>query len=246
MDAPVAAAAPLAGDPRYPGFPPEPPFPHRPGPPGPLYPPRPPGPAPVVPLVPVPGSPGPGPDPFFEDPRSRVYDDLLKRRTVVLDRELDDRSATLLVAQLITLDREGAEPITLVVNSPGGPLDAAIAVLDTLDLVRGPVGTTCLGRAEGTAAVLVAAGRGRRRIGAGARLRLRLPDLELSGPASRLDDELAHHRELHESLVDRLTAATRLSRDEIAADVDTARTFTASEAVAHGLADEVIGPGSRP
>jgi ATP-dependent Clp protease protease subunit len=242
-----AAAAPIAEDPRYPRFPPEVPFPHRPGPPRPLYPPRPPGPGPVVPLVPMPGEPGQDPPPSpLDGPRSRVYDDLLKRRTVVLDRPLDDPTATLLVAQLISLDRDSAEPIMLVVNSPGGPLEAAIAVLDTIDLVRGTVGTTCLGRAEGTAAVVVAAGTGRRRVGAGARLRLRFAELELSGPARRLGDELAHHHEVQATLVDRLAAVTSHDRDQVAADVDAGRLLTADEAVAYGLADEVIAPRPGP
>jgi ATP-dependent Clp protease, protease subunit len=238
---PANAAGVGASDPRYPGFPPEVPFPHRPGPARPLYPPGPGRPGPVVPF-PMPGVPGPAG--VFEDPRSRVYDDLLKRRTIVLDRALDGEAATLLAAQLITLDRDGAEPIMLVVNSPGGPLDAAIAVLDTIDLVRGPIGTTCLGRADGTAAVLVAAGTGRRRIGAGAHLRLRFADLELSGPARRLDDELAHHRELQATLVDRLAAVTGRDRTRVEHDVESARLLTAQEAVDYGLADEVIARGA--
>jgi ATP-dependent Clp protease, protease subunit len=236
--APISAST--ASDPRYPGFPPEVPFPHRPGPSRPLYPPRPGpgGPGPVVPFpFPVPGA---GPAGRFDDPRARVYDDLLKRRTIVLDRELDGEVATLLAAQLITLDRDGTDPIMLVVNSPGGPLEAAVAVLDTVDLVRGPLGTTCLGRADGTAALLVAAGTGRRRIGAGARLRLRLADIELSGPARRLDDELAHHRELQATLVDRLTAITGRERATVERDVEAGRLLTAAEAVDYGLADEVI------
>jgi ATP-dependent Clp protease, protease subunit len=228
--------APIAGDPRYPDFPPEVPDPRRPGPVRPIRPPA----VPPVPLVPMPGTipPGVGSD----DPRSRVYDDLLKRRTIMLDRALDDEAAMLVAAQLIALDGESSDPITLVVNSPGGPLDAAVALLDSLDLVRGPLDTTCLGRADGTAAAVAASGTGRRRIGAGARLRLRFADLELSGPGHRLDDELARHRDQHAALVDRLAAATGHDRTEVARDVDAGRLFTADEAVAYGLADEVTTP----
>jgi ATP-dependent Clp protease protease subunit len=128
----------------------------------------------------------------------------------------------------------------LVVNSPGGPLEAAVAVLDTIDLVRGPLGTTCLGRAEGTAAVVAAAGTSLRRIGAGARLRLRFADLELSGPARRLDDELTHHRELQATLIDRLAAISGRDRARIERDVEAGRLLSAQEAVDYGLADEVI------
>jgi ATP-dependent Clp protease protease subunit len=218
----------IAGDPRFPGFPPEVPFPPQPDPGRPAYPP--------VPMVPMPQSPAPA-----DDLRSRVYDDLLARRTVVLDRALDGETATLVAAQLMALDADGDQAMTLVVNSPGGPLEAAAAVLDTVDLVRGPLDTTCLGRADGTAAVVAASGTGRRRMGAGARVRLRLADLELSGSASRLDDDLARHRDLQRVLVDRLVAITGQDRRLVERDVETGRTLTATEAVAYGLADEVIG-----
>ena len=225
------------GDPRHPGFPPEVPFPERPGPSRPIFPPDPARPAPPIPVV-LPGSTAPPTDEL----RGQVVDDLLRRRMVVLDRALDDAAATLVAAQLVALDQDGAEPVTLVVvNSPGGPPEVAMAVLDTMDLVRAPVATTCLGRTEGTAAVVAATGTGRRRIGAGTRLRLRFADVDLQGPAGRLDQEVAHHREVRAMLVDRLAAVTGRDRHQVERDVDAGRSFTAAEAVAYGLADEVVG-----
>jgi ATP-dependent Clp protease protease subunit len=228
----MTQTASIGGDPRFPGFPPEVPFPPQPDPGRPGHPP--------VPMVPMPSPPGWSP---ADDLRSRVYDDLLARRTVVLDRALDGETATLVAAQLMALDADGDRAVTLVVNSPGGPLDAAAAVLDTMDLVQAPIDTTCLGRADGTAAIVAASGTGRRRIGAGARVRLRLADLEITGPASRLEDDLARHRDLQQSLVDRLVAITGQDRRLVERDVESGRTLTADEAVAYGLADEVIGAG---
>jgi ATP-dependent Clp protease protease subunit len=185
-------------------------------------------------MVPMPSS-----TPPTDDLRSRVYDELLARRTVVIDRALDGETATLVAAQLMTLDGAGADPVTLVVNSPGGPLEAAAAVLDTMDLLQAPIDTTCLGRADGTAAVVAAAGSGRRRIGPGAQVRLRFADVELTGSASRLGDELARQRDLQRALVDRLVAITGQDRRLVERDVDASRALTADEAVAYGLADEV-------
>lgn len=234
MTAPTTS---LPGGPRFPGFPPEVPFP--PGPPGPPGPGRPAH--PPVPMVPVPGSP-PAPG---DDLRSLVYEQLLARRTVVLDRPLDGETATLVAAQLMTLDAESADTTTLVVNSPGGPLDAVAAVLDTIDLVRGPVDTTCLGQAAGTAAVVLAAGTGHRRIGAGAQVRLRLADVALEGTVRRIDDDVAHLTRLRQGIVDRLVAVTGQERRLVERDLDAGRVLSAPDAVAYGLADEVIRPRPR-
>lgn len=234
MTAPTAS---LPGGPRFPGFPPEVPFP--PGPPGPPGPGRPAH--PPVPMVPVPGSP-PAPG---DDLRSLVYEQLLARRTIVLDRPLDGETATLVAAQLMTLDAESADTTTLVVNSPGGPLDAVAAVLDTIDLVRGPVDTTCLGQAAGTAAVVLAAGTGHRRIGAGAQVRLRLADVALEGTVRRIDDDVAHLTRLRQGIVDRLVAVTGQERRLVERDLDAGRVLSAPDAVAYGLADEVIRPRPR-
>ena len=187
----------------------------------------------------LPGFPGPPAD----DLRTGMVERMLARRTVLVDRELDAQAATLVAAQLMSLDSEGDAPVTLLVNSPGGPLDAIATVLDTIGLVRPPVDTTCLGRADGTAAVLVASGTGRRRAGAGARFSLRLPEVELSGPASHLGSQVEHLGRLRDMVLDRLVEATGANRRMVARDVDRGRALTAPEAVAYGLVDEVLTKG---
>ncbi len=216
------------GDPPFPGFPPEVPPMHPPAP-------LPNQPAPPVPLVPV-----PPPTDAGGDLRSRVYEELLRRRTVLLDRLLDHEAASLVAAQLMALDVENTKPITLVVNSPGGPLEAAGALLDTIELVRSSIDTTCLGHAEGTAAVIVACGTGHRRVGPTAQIRLRLPDVELSGTATDLEEKAAHLRRLYDTLIERLATATGQSRQLVARDVQRGRFLSGEEAVEYGLADEVV------
>ncbi|MGH9243330.1 MAG: ATP-dependent Clp protease proteolytic subunit [Acidimicrobiales bacterium] len=194
------------------------------------------------PYPPVPMVYGPGPD---DELRSRVYEQMLARRTVFLDRGLDGETATLVAAQLMTLDADadGESPVTLIVNSEGGPLEAVAGLLDTIELLHCPVDTTCLGQAGGTAAVVVAAGTGRRRAGAGAQFRLRLSKVELLGSATRLGHDVAHLRALHDALIDRLVAATGQDRRLVARDVERGRALSADEAVAYRLVDEVIKKG---
>jgi ATP-dependent Clp protease protease subunit len=187
-----------------------------------------------VPQVPIPGDPAAGRG--FE---STIYTELLERRIVFVRDRLDHDTATLVTAQLMTLDADDTSPVTLVVNSGGGPVDAVAGLLDTIDLVRCPVDTSCVGRAEGTAAVVVAAGTGRRRCGRGATFRLRLPDLEAAGPADRLRRDVESATRVQRELVDRLAAITGQSRALVARDVERGRLLTADEAVTYGLVDEV-------
>jgi ATP-dependent Clp protease protease subunit len=192
---------------------------------------------PPVPQVPIPGEPAAGRG--FE---STIYTELLERRIVFVRDRLDHDTATLVTAQLMTLDAEDTSPVTLVVNSGGGPVDAVAGILDTIDLVQCPVDTSCVGRAEGTAAVVVAAGTGRRRCGRGATFRLRLPDLEAAGPADRLRRDVETATRVQRELVDRLAAITGQSRALVARDVERGRVLTAHEAVTYGLVDEVSAP----
>lgn len=165
---------------------------------------------------------------------------LFERRTVMLTGPLDGEVATAVAALLMALDAEGDDPVSLLVNSPGGPVDAGVAVVDVLDLLGAPVESTCIGQAVGTAAVVVAcATPGRRRAAPNARLSLRLAEGSLEGPAGRLEREAADLLAVRDRLVDRLVAATGRPRDEVAQATDRGSLLSAEEAVAAGLVDEV-------
>ena len=198
----------------------------------------------------APGMPTPGRDlpsglGYGTDPRAAMVEQMLARRTVLVDRELDVSGATFIAAQLMTLDADGDEPMTLLVNSPGGPLDAAATILDTMQLVGGVVDTTCLGQAVGTAAVVVASGTGRRRAGAGARFSLRLPAVELSARRPASATRSSTTGACRDLVLDRLVDATGANRRMVARDVDRGRNLTAPEAVAYGLVDEVLTRSGR-
>jgi ATP-dependent Clp protease protease subunit len=165
---------------------------------------------------------------------------LFERRTVLLTGALDAGVATATAATLMALDADGDDPVSLLVNSPGGPVDAGLAVVDVLDLLGVPVEATVIGQAVGTAAVVVAcATPGRRRAAPNARLSLRLAEGALEGPAERHERAAADLVAARDRLVDRLAAATGRPPDELVAAAERGPLLSAEEAVAAGLVDEV-------
>jgi ATP-dependent Clp protease protease subunit len=185
-----------------------------------------------VSAVPPSGERGSEPD---RDPFAQLF----ARRSAWLRGTLDQASASRLCAELIALDHEGPDPIELIINSSGGPVDAALTVIDTLDLLAAPVATLCLGQAVGTAAAVLACGRGSRRATPTARLGLRLGSSEMSGTASVLRDHAEQLEFLRDQLAVRLATATGQLPAMLAIDLDEGHFMTADQAVGYGLIDEI-------
>jgi ATP-dependent Clp protease protease subunit len=170
---------------------------------------------------------GSRPDPF--DPR-----------LILLHGELDDRVAGELAVRLMTLDAVGDEPISLYIDSGDGSLNAALAVIDTVDLLGVPVHATAVGRVEGPALGVLAACE-LRRASPNARLRLRAPQDAFAGRASQADGWLAQHRDRLDRFVTRLAASTGQPSDRIEADLSAGLSLDPPSAVRYGLIDEVWG-----
>lgn len=172
-----------------------------------------------------------------------IYSRLLSDRIVYIGTPIDDGVANVVIAQLLHLesDRPEAE-INLYLSSPGGDPTAMLGVYDTMQFIRAPVATTCVGQAAGTAAVLLAAGTpGRRTVLPHARVVLQqpgqggtrgdVPDLqvaakEITRVRAELDAILAQH--------------TGRTPADVHADTDRDLVLGASEAVAYGVADAVL------
>jgi len=152
---------------------------------------------------------------------------------------LDQDAANRLSAELLALDSASEDPIELVINSPGGPLDTALSVIDTLDLLRSPVATLCLGQAMGTAAAVLACGSDRRRATPAARLSLRLRPFDASGTATELQNQARQLTGLHDHLALRLAEATGQLPAVIVMNLEQGGFMTAEQAVGYGLIDEV-------
>jgi ATP-dependent Clp protease protease subunit len=176
--------------------------------------------------------------PSWTAPRPEAYDRLFERRVVFVRGPLDEHAATDLCAELMALDGASAEPVSVLVNSPGGPLPAIVPVLDTLSLMRAPVDTTCLGRALGTAAVLVAAGTGTRRAGPRSRLSLRIgSEASISGTASEMARSVELWLRQRDDLVELLAARTGAPADELRRQLDDGADLEPVAALALGLLD---------
>jgi ATP-dependent Clp protease protease subunit len=171
-----------------------------------------------------------------------IYSRLLTDRIVYVGTEIDDGVANVVIAQLLHLESESPEtPINLYLNSPGGSVTAMLAIYDTVQYVRSPVGTTCVGQAASGAAVLLASGApGSRMVLPHARVVLHQPS---GGGQGTLPDLALHAKEivrLRAEMERILAQHTGQSVEGLREDTDRDLILSAEEAVAYGLADGVL------
>jgi ATP-dependent Clp protease, protease subunit len=176
-----------------------------------------------------------------------IYSRLLSDRIIYLGTEIDDGVANVVVAQLLHLESDNSDSeIDLYVNSPGGSMSAMLAIYDCMQFIAAPVATTCVGQASSAAAVLVAAGaKGRRAILPHGRMLLHQPSAQGQGT---LPDLVLHAKEIvrvRTQMEEVLSRHTGQSVERLHADTDRDKIFTAEDAVAYGLVDEVV-PSRKP
>ena len=171
--------------------------------------------------------------------------ELFQRRTLRLTGALDDEAAGRIAAALMTMDAEGDDVIDLHISSATGSLDAALVLIDTIDLLGVPVRSTALGVVAGPAAFVLALSP-RRRTTAHASVRLAQPELSQDGRTEDLVRAAQESASRIETLTERLADSTGRSKEEVAADLEKGRIFTAGEALESGLVDEIVtAPGGR-
>ncbi|MDA8283010.1 MAG: ATP-dependent Clp protease proteolytic subunit [Actinomycetota bacterium] len=168
----------------------------------------------------------------------KVEDFLFERRILQLRGPLDEAVAGEVCSRLMYLDGGGDDAVTLYVDSPGGPVHAGLTVVDTIELLGVPVDTICVGRAEGSAVALIAAGR-RRRAAPHAHFRLCEPDVTADGRAAQLQAWAEHHTRQSASLAGVLARTTGRPQEHVEADIAAGRWMDSAAAVAYGIVDEV-------
>lgn len=171
-----------------------------------------------------------------------IYSRLLKDRIVFLGDAIDDLVANSVVAQLLFLESEDPDKdVNIYINSPGGVVTAGMAIYDTMQYLKCPISTICIGQAASMAAVLLAGGaKGKRVALPNSRVMIHQP---LGGMQGQAVDMEIHAREIlgmRERLNDILVSHTGQSKKKIKADTDRDFFMSAEEAVEYGIIDKVI------
>jgi ATP-dependent Clp protease, protease subunit len=171
-----------------------------------------------------------------------IYSRLLKDRIIFLGAPIDDIFANLIIAQLLFLEAEDPEKdINLYVNSPGGSVTAGLGIYDTMQYVKPPINTICLGQAASMGAFLLTAGtKGKRFALPNARVMIHQPMGGFQGQATEIDIHAREILKIRERLNEIMAKHTGQPLEKIAQDTERDYFMSAEEAKLYGLIDEVI------
>jgi len=175
-----------------------------------------------------------------------IYSRLLKERIIFLGEPIEDHIANLVIAQLLFLESEDpTKDISLYINSPGGVVTSGLAIYDTMQYLKAPVSTICIGQAASMASVLLAAGsKGKRFALPNSRIMIHQGSAGFRGNTPDVEIQMREVMHLTERLTNILAAHTGQPPDKVKADSDRDFYMGADEAKAYGLIDEVfVGAG---
>jgi ATP-dependent Clp protease protease subunit len=171
-----------------------------------------------------------------------IFSRLLNDRIVFLGSEVNDDAANIIIAQMLYLESEDPDKeITLYINSPGGSITAGLAIYDTMQYVRAPVATVCLGMAASMAAWLLAAGeKGMRRALPNSRIMIHQPISGVRGQASDIEIHAKEIIFLRQRMNEIMSHHTGQAVEKIKDDTERDRYMTAEQALEYGILDGVI------
>ena len=173
-----------------------------------------------------------------------IYSRLLKERIVMLDTDVNEHSASLIVAQLLFLESEDSEKdIYFYINSPGGVVTAGLAIYDTMQFIRPDVCTIVLGQACSMGSLLAQAGTaGKRKMLPNARHMIHQPSGGAGGQATDMEIQVREILKMKRNLTDIYVQHNSRGKtyDELAADMERDYFMSAQEALAYGLVDEIL------
>ena len=171
-----------------------------------------------------------------------IYTRLLNDRIIFLSDEVNDATASLVVAQLLYLEaQDNTKDISLYINSPGGSVSAGFAIFDTMNFIKCDVSTICVGMAASMGAFLLAAGaKGKRYALPNSEIMIHQPLGGMQGQASDMKIHADHIIKTRERLNTVLSERTGKSIEEITRDTERDNFLSAAEAAEYGLIDKAI------
>lgn len=171
-----------------------------------------------------------------------IYSRMLKERIIFLGEEVNDVSASVIVAQLLFLEADDPnKDIQLYINSPGGSVTAGLAIYDTMQYIKCDVSTVCIGMAASMGAFLLSGGaKGKRFALPNAEIMIHQPSGGAQGQATEISIAAEHILRTRQKLNEIMAANTGQPLETIKADTERDNFMSAEEAKAYGLIDEVI------
>jgi ATP-dependent Clp protease protease subunit len=171
-----------------------------------------------------------------------IYSRLLKERIVFLGTSIDDNVANIIIAQLLFLESEDpAKDIFLYINSPGGYLTSGLAIYDTMQYVKPPIVTMCIGQAASMGAVLLAGGeKGKRYALPHSRILIHQPLGGAQGQASDIDIQAKEILRMRSEINKIFTKHTGKPIEKIAADTERDFFMSPEQAIEYGIIDQIV------
>lgn len=171
-----------------------------------------------------------------------IYSRLLKDRIIFMGTPIDDNVSNLIVAQMLYLEAEDPDKeIFFYINSPGGNVSSGLAIYDTIQYIRAPVSTFCMGQAASMAALLLSAGnKGKRHALPHSRILIHQPLGGFQGQATDIDIQAREILRLKDELNRILAELTNQPLEKIQMDTERDYYMTSEQAKAYGLIDDII------
>ena len=171
-----------------------------------------------------------------------IYSRLLKERIIFLDTDVNDASASVIVAQLLFLEAEDPEKdIQFYINSPGGSISAGMAIYDTMNYIKCDVSTICMGMAASMGAFLLSGGtKGKRFALPNAEIMIHQPSGGAQGQATEIEINARHILKIREKMNRLMAEHTGQSYERICEDTERDNWKTAEEALEYGLIDKIV------
>ncbi len=170
-----------------------------------------------------------------------LFSRLLKDRIVILNDEVNDHTAGVIIAQFLFLDKiNKGLPIEFYINSPGGSVSAGLAMYDVMQILASPVNTTCLGLCASMGAVLLSGGTGIRACLPHSRVMIHQVSSGFHGTAADINVQVRETNKLYEKLLDILSVKTKQDKEKLRQDCDRDYYMSAEEALEYGIIDQII------